>query len=407
MTTPELTLGWLRLGKNNRTGADTAGPRARARKPVLRASGPLVEVLVVVVSALDVLLAMLIELDNLKGEDPSLPYSAALSILACAVLPARHRFPFITLVLTVPGFFAGWVQLASMIALYSLARRWHLGWQTLLGAALVAISRFVLWPLDDFLATTWMEHGLNVIWSCVVAGLPVALGLLVTARQELNERYTELKRGKEREQRLHAIAVREQERSRLAREMHDGVSHQVTLIAMQAGALKVSAPDEDTERSADTIRELSLSTLSELREMVGLLRTTGSEDERGCQPCLNELDELLSGAEIRVELNRREIPEQLPPEVSVAAYRTVQEALTNVYKHAPGASASIDLHAEQDALLVEVRNGAPAHPPASLPSGGYGLAGLAERAEQLGGSLETEATDDGGFGLRARYPLLT
>lgn len=407
MTTPDLTLGWLRLSGRKRAGADASGPRTRAQFLARRVRGPFAVAIAMLLSGLDVYLSIPMDLDKLWREDPTLPHSIALSLFACAVLPAMWRFPFITLLLTVPGNFLGWSQLAGMVALYALARTRLLGWQTIAGASLTALCHFFIWPINDFLESTWKEHCLDVMWGLVVAGLPVALGLLTAARQELNTRYNDLKRSREREQRLHAIAVREQERTRLAREMHDGVSHQVTLIAMQAGALKVSAPDSDIERSADTIRELSLGTLSELRGMVGLLRSSCTEEGGNNQPCLNELDDLVRNAEIDVALNRCEVPEWLPPEVSTAAYRTVQEALTNVYKHAPGASASIDLRAEQDTLLVEVRNGAPAHPPASLPSGGYGLAGLAERAEQLGGSLQAEATEDGGFDLRARYPLLT
>ncbi|MQA07621.1 MAG: sensor histidine kinase [Pseudonocardiaceae bacterium] len=411
MTTPELTLGWLRLGGKGRV-SDGAGASRRGTLAIPpRARGPLADVLAVVLSALDVWLAMPDEvavqwkIQASAQDDPSLPHSIALSAVACLALLARRRFPFTTLLVIVPGFLIGWAQLAAMIALWTLARRKLLGWQTVAGAALVAISRFLMWPLDEFVALSWREHALDVMWSLVVAGLPVALGLLAAARQELDARYTELKRSKEREQRLHAIAVREQERTRLAREMHDGVSHQVTLIAMQAGALKVAAPDEPTEQSADTIRQLSLQTLSELREMVGLLRTNAQQAENGCQLDPGTLDELAQNADVEVALHVQELPEHLPPEVSAAAYRTVQEALTNVYKHAPGANADVHVRVEQDVLLVEVLNGAPENPPDSLPSGGYGLAGLAERAEQLGGSFHAAATDDGGFGVRVSYPL--
>lgn len=97
-----------------------------------------------------------------------------------------------------------------------------------------------------------------------------------------------------------------------------------------------------------------------------------------------------------------------PPSSSAkrnALYRVVLEALTNVRKHAPGATATVLVRSEDGTLSVEVRNERPRHEATSLPSGGYGLTGLAERARLLGGSLETCSTEDGGFRVRARYPL--
>jgi signal transduction histidine kinase len=91
--------------------------------------------------------------------------------------------------------------------------------------------------------------------------------------------------------------------------------------------------------------------------------------------------------------------------VSAAAYRTVQECLTNVHKHAPGAAATVRIHRDRDGLRVEVRNERSGQSVSGLPSGGHGLTGLAERARLLGGSFETKDTEDGGFRVRARYPL--
>ncbi|TCP46230.1 signal transduction histidine kinase [Tamaricihabitans halophyticus] len=438
MTTPEFRLAWFRLGTRKRaaTRQDSAArPGARsgtdgAAPAVANAGGPdavpstgtrrgswlrgfPVELCIVVLAALDVWLAMDDEIalgwniQALAQDDPSLPHSIVLSAISCLALFARRRFPFITLLITVPGFFVGWAQLAAMVALWTLARRKQLAWQTIVGALLVAACRFVTWPPELFFEDSWRSHALDAIWSAIVAGLPVALGLLAAAREELAARYTELTQSRERERQLHAIAVREQERTRLARDMHDGVSHQVTLIAMQAGALKVAADDESTAQSADTIRQLSLRTLGELREMVGLLRSSATQQAGdGCQHDLSGLARLINESEVDAALLASELPEQLPAEVSSAAYRTVQEALTNVCKHAPGAAATVRVYHSDDQLHVHVRNTAASEAPsANLPSGGYGLAGLAERAEQLGGSFAAATLTSGGFELHASYPL--
>jgi signal transduction histidine kinase len=174
---------------------------------------------------------------------------------------------------------------------------------------------------------------------------------------------------------------------------------------MQAGALQVSA-DGSTAEVARTIRELSTRTLEELRNLVGVLRSGDATED--VQPGLDELDDLVENFRcdaVPVALDVKAEPSRLPRPVSHAVYRTVQEALTNVRKHAAGARASVRVLAQQDTLLVEVRNGrAKAHKPA-LPSGGHGLIGLQERAGLLGGTFSAGPTSEGGFRVSATYPL--
>ncbi|RZS29788.1 signal transduction histidine kinase [Herbihabitans rhizosphaerae] len=330
-------------------------------------------------------------------------YSVWLSGIACAAMLIRRRFPFIAVLITIPGYLAGWAALAAVIALGTLARRKLLGWQTMVGAALVFMAKYVLWPLPDFFAIGWREHILRVIYGIIFAAMPVAVGLLAHARQELSDRITELAASRERENRLHAEAIRGAERARLAREMHDVVSHQVTLIAMQAGALQVTRNPDESREVAQTIRDLSSRTLVELRELVGVLRS-GSYDD-AAQPGLEEVGELIREADVPIKLAVDTATEQLPPPVSRAAYRTIQEALTNVRKHASGAPATVRVHTEGDALTVEVHNGPSADHACTLPSGGHGLMGLRERAGLLGGTFHAGPTREGGFRVRARYPL--
>jgi signal transduction histidine kinase len=363
-----------------------------------RARGIASDVLALLLAVLDVWLVI-------PQDAPT--YSIWLSAVAVAAMVMRRHVPFLAVLVTVPGFMTGWSQLAAMIALGSLAKKHRLlSWRTVVGAVLVFLCGYVRWPLSEFAALSWQEHALNVIWAVIIAGMPVAIGLLISARQELSARIRELASSREREKKLLAETVRAAERAKLAREMHDVVSHQVTLIAMQAGALQVSGGGDATTETARTIRELSTRTLEELRNLVGVLRSGDAAD--GTQPGVGELDDLVenfSCDEVPVALDVEAEPSRLPRPVSQAVYRTVQEALTNVRKHATGARASVRVLAQQDTLVVEVRNGRANEGTPELPSGGHGLVGLKERAGLLGGTFSAGPTAEGGFRVSATYPL--
>ncbi|MER7101562.1 histidine kinase, partial [Streptomyces humidus] len=203
---------------------------------------------------------------------------------------------------------------------------------------------------------------------------------------------------------LYAQTVLARERAQLAREMHDVVSHQVSLIAVQAGALQVAAKDPDARDAARTIRTLSVNTLDELRHMVTLLRASGGrETELTPQPTLADLQQLIANSGIETTLSGG-----LPPGISTTAqrtvYRTVQEALTNVRKHAPGARAEVRLWHDARHFGVTVTNTAPTRPSVALPSARHGLIGLRERAELLDGTLTAEPTPQGGYTTELRAP---
>ncbi|MQA63158.1 MAG: sensor histidine kinase [Actinophytocola sp.] len=354
----------------------------------------LIDIAAISVAVLDVWLVI-------PEEAPT--YSIVLSGVACAALLGRRWLPFATVLATIPGFMTGWSQLAAMIALGFLAHRKGMHWQVWVGALLVIASRFVIWPPADMLALAWGEHVKNLLYAPIVAGMPIAIGLLVLARKDLSRRLVELDASRDRERRLHTRAVRADERARLAREMHDVVSHEVTLIAMQANTLEVAHTPEETRRAAATIRQLSCRTLEELRSLVGVLRSSSAE-ELPC-PGIDELGGLVRETDVPVRLKVEQLPEVIPQQVSAAVYRTVQEALTNVHKHAPGAAATIRVHCDDDTLRIEVRNDRPTRRSQPLPSGGHGLAGLAERALLLDGTFHARSTDDGGFEVRADYPV--
>jgi len=243
------------------------------------------------------------------------------------------------------------------------------------------------------------------LYGAMFALAPVVLGLLARTREDLSARIAEAERAREVERELIAQQVLTQERARLAREMHDVVSHQVSLIAVQAGTLQMVGPDAETRQAARTIRELSVTTLDELRHMVGVLRAVdGRATELHPQPGLRDLEQLIaaSGIPTTVSIDPRL---QVAPPFQRAVYRTVQEALTNVRKHAPGASVTVSIQRQASELVTAIRNTAGTHPGAPLPSHHQGLIGLRERAELLGGTVTADPTPAGGFILELRLPV--
>ncbi|MFB7613115.1 MULTISPECIES: sensor histidine kinase [unclassified Kitasatospora] len=334
-------------------------------------------------------------------------WQVLLSVLAAVVLLWRRRFPVTVLLLTMPGSYFDDIWLAPITAVYTVAAERPAPRVVVPCATLFALVEFFHWPLSEQNFTLGRETALYAIQSVMLAAGPAATGLLSRTRRELAARLDELTRGQERESRLLAERVLVSERGRLAREMHDVVSHQVSLISIQAGALQVSTTDPAAVATARTIRELSVRTLDELRQMVGVLRAASPRPDAPLapQPRLADLPRLIeeSGLAAEAELSPGDRP--WPEAVERAAYRTVQEALTNITKYAPEAAVHVKVRSRGRRLRVEVRNDAPPGLPAEiLPGGGHGLVGLRERAQLLGGTLTAGPTADGGFEVRADLP---
>lgn len=263
----------------------------------------------------------------------------------------------------------------------------------------------MVWPSPEFADLSDRHALIPLSYSLAQATAPLFLGQLVQARRELSLRLVEVSEAREHERLLIAQGVLAQERAQLAREMHDAVSHQVSLIAVRAGALQVAGRDPETKEAAATLRLLSVQTLDELRHMVGVLRASGSRPtELTPQPSLADLDRLVTGSGIDTDL-RTDLPDGLPPPVQRAVYRTVQEALTNIRKHAPGATATIRVRQRDGTLRATVTNTAPSRPALSLPGAHHGLIGLRQRAELLGGTVTSRHLGDGGYELRLELPV--
>ena len=239
--------------------------------------------------------------------------------------------------------------------------------------------------------------------SAVLYGTVWLVGRVVGVR---HQRAESLHRERET---LAAEAVAE-ERARIAREMHDVVSHSLAAIVMQSGgAANVLDSDPDRARqSLVTIEATARRGLEEMRRMLGLLGDPGgSAAELAPQPGLDRIDELLATARsagLDVECRVEAAGPPLPAAVDVAAYRIVQESLTNVMKHAGADRVEVDVRRAPDHLAVDVRDdGRPAE---GEPGAGRGLLGMRERVEVLGGTLETgPRADANGFRVAARLPL--
>lgn len=328
----------------------------------------------------------------------------------------RRRFPLVavaaasahSLLVGTDGGATGMV-----VAMYTLASRRGPTSVTWIGAGIVAASHVVrvLLPGNGAL---WSDGPFTVVLGvlagfAMIAALPLLLGLWLYSRRDLLTSLRERAVQAERERDLLAERAVTAERRRIAREMHDVVAHRVSVISLQAGALTMTATDQRTEEVAEVIRVSSSAALSELREMLRALRDD-AENPGGdhAAPSLDGLrdlveDSVAAGADIALDM-----PQELPETSAVvgrAAYRVLQEALTNAGKHAPGSPVRAEILAAADGLVVEVTNQRGAGTTV-VEGSGYGLIGMRERVTLAGGTLQVGRTDDDGYRVRAAFPVL-
>jgi signal transduction histidine kinase len=203
-----------------------------------------------------------------------------------------------------------------------------------------------------------------------------------------------------------------EERQRITREVHDVVSYSLATISVQAGvALHVleQQPDKAVE-ALSAIKSASKDALNELRETLGVLRQAEDLQSRPGAPGLGRLHALVdstTAAGVRTELRLVGRRRPLPVAVDLTAFRIVQEALTNVLRHAGPATAVVTIAFEREALVIEVEDDGRGHALESATVGcGIGIAGMRERAAAVGGEVEASSRHDGGFRVRARLPVL-
>ena len=225
---------------------------------------------------------------------------------------------------------------------------------------------------------------------------------------EVERRATELERTRDAEA---ARAVAE-ERTRIARELHDVIAHHVSMMVIQAEAGPVVVNDRPAAavQAFESISTTGRQALTEMRRLLGVLRDGnphGSEPPLAPQPSLDRLDELVAqqrAAGLDVDLRTEGEPRALPPSVELSAYRLIQEALTNVRRHSGAARARVVVRYRVDALDLEIVDPGPGR--SATPNGaGHGLVGMRERVALLGGTIVAGPLPGGGYGVRARLPL--
>ncbi|MFJ8546360.1 sensor histidine kinase [Streptomyces sp. NPDC093586] len=303
---------------------------------------------------------------------------------------------------------AGIIGHVFVMLLLALRVRTRVAMETL---ALSALATYVVQGAVG--AVNYQPTGqLAVILFTVVVVLGIALRGRREARTQLAEQTSLTAEERARRTLL-------EERSRIARELHDVVAHHMSVISIQAQVAPhlVEDPPDELKENLAGIRQNALEALTELRRVLGVLRSehpdaAGTPDRSGTaphapQPTLDRLDALVentraAGLAVTVEHSGRRRP--LPPGVELSAYRIVQEALSNVLRHAPGASARVHLTHLPIGLRVDVFNTRPTRAPAPSQGAGHGLLGMRERVAMLDGTLKAERLPDGGYQVAAFLP---
>ncbi|MGC9494767.1 histidine kinase [Streptomyces sp. WG7] len=394
------------------------------------------------------------------ARDAGIPWAAGVvfGLLAGSVLVVRRKWPIAVVLVAIAITPAQMGLLMGIVGLYTLAaselpRRiiGALAGMSLLGTLIVTFVRLGQDAArEDLQFGDWFLPFASITMSLGATAPPLLLGLYVGQRRRLMESLRERADSLERELQLLAERAEEraewargEERTRIAREMHDVVAHRVSLMVVHAAALQAVArkDPEKAVKNAALVGDMGRQALTELREMLGVLRSGGggggaerasaspplaavgvaaavaaSRAAEGGEssvdgPWLSELDELIGQSEAAgmvVDLSVEGEGRSYAVEVESTAFRVVQEALTNVHKHAAGAKTYVRLAHRVSEIAMQVENEPPPEvsqaSSARLPSGGNGLVGMKERVVALGGVFVSGPTDAGGFRVSAVIP---
>ena len=339
-------------------------------------------------------------------------------VLCCAPLAWRRRAPFAVLVV-VFGVTLAWVYsmwpidqqgpfegfVAIMIAIYTAAA-YTSGGEAVATGAVTTVGLLV----GVITGAAGGESAGNVIPFTLWIVAAYVIGRVFRRRQlvaaELGDRVSRLEQEREQQARQ-AVA---EERERIARELHDVIAHSVSVMVVQAGAGE-RVLNDDPERAREafrSIRETGSEALEEMRRLLGLLRQKDDALSLAPQPSIARLGVLVEevrAAGLPTELKVEGEPKTLAPGIELSAYRIVQEALTNIRKHAGAASASIRVRYAEHEVVLEVDDNGNGNLATNGGGRGHGLIGMRERAALYGGTLEAGPRPDGGFHIRATLPL--
>jgi signal transduction histidine kinase len=357
------------------------------------------------VAALGALAQAELWLDDTYADDRRL--FSLLSLALAAALLLRLRAPLIALAagiaaFQIVAFVIGpdtddpmTIVLLLVVAVYSAGA--HATGRRLAAASVLVAAAVVLAMIQD-------GDSLNVsglLFFGFFIGGPFLGGVIIRIRREREHFLTG-----ERDERARAAVA--EERTRIARELHDVVAHAVSVMVLQArgGRKRLEAEPDEARDAFDTIESTGQQALAEMRRLLGALRADDEALALAPQPTLSRLDALaaeVTRAGLPVELRIDGVPEELPPGVDVSAYRIVQEALTNALKHAGPARALVRVRYGDDQLEIEVADDGRGS--ANGDGSGHGLVGIRERVTVYGGDFAAGGRPEGGYAVRATLPF--
>ena len=369
-------------------------------------------------AALVVLLLAMFVVEIVWFPDPvdgSRAVSAVLAVVVVAAVALRGRAPLLALAAVFAAAVAdvalgGVVQQGLAIVVAVLVTVYAVGAHPVRSRAvaggLLALAAFAV---DDVMRN---GNASNAVFLFTMIGIPWAAGALACRHRERGRELADLARALEREHRANARLAVLGERTHMARELHDTVAHGVSVMVVQAAVAEHATPgDPAAARAAiEAIAATAQDALAELQRLLGLLDLDEHAPPRSPQPTLAELDELVARvrrAGLPVTLRVEGTPEPVPADVATSAYRIVQEALTNVLKHAGRPPTAVVVRYLRGALDLSVDDdgAGPATATRAPEDGGHGIVGMRERAALAGGVLEAGPRSAGGYAVHARLPL--
>jgi signal transduction histidine kinase len=370
--------------------------------------------LLVVIAAVETALATVLREDPQRASGPLLWFEVAAITATVLTLLARTRYPFGApaslwlsaaalsfldgqLVEQPAGVFVAGMGAAVMMGNQRSLRQSRIGLLIVVGCALIVVYNGDATTTDD------------VVSIPVLFGIGWLVGFALRERTERTEAAEERALRAEREREAASRVAVAEERSRIARELHDIVAHSVSVIVLQVGAVRHRMPESAAaDREALTnVEEAGRTALAEMRRLLNAMREDGDQAELMPHPGLDDLDRLVrdvGAAGLEVHLRVVGEPTPLPAGIDLSAYRIVQEGLTNSLKHSGGAEAEVTVDYAPDELRLEIRDRG-AGDSAAGDGRGHGLVGIRERVKIFGGEMSVGPAPGGGFLVRARLPL--
>lgn len=412
--------GWAHAALDVLTGPDRQTPRRRLLSPMtlLRLVGP--------GSAPLAFVLMAINLQLVDSQYDADVHQVAVYVATAAAAVVLARYWALSAWVVTLGSFAALAPSLEPLNRYDTPTPWPWTVPLMIGYLVVqfAVGRergrlvmVVSWVLVSGLG--WLEGSAFperesapiLIVTAVLGGAAGVLGAMSRSRAEAQRRLEEEEQTSAEERARREML---EERARIARELHDVVAHHMSVIAVQSSTATYRLGDVSEEAANEfaSIADQARESLTEMRRLLGVLRSDESAAETTPQSGLAEVEQLAEAsrrAGTPVELTVRGVGDALPAGVDLTGYRIVQESLSNVVRHAPGATATVDVHGFESEIVIWVRNTAPSrtdgNPPSPGRGVGQGLRGMRERVAAVGGDLSAGPLSDGGFEVRARLPL--